>query len=330
MHQFKILRVVAEEGSIAAAARRLHLTPSTLSIQLAQLAEALGFPLHEISGRQLRLTGAGRDALESARRIDDELRLLAQRMAARRGIERGRLSIAAVSTAEYVLPDLIGRFQKAHPGIEARLSIVSRKNLLKRLAEGLDDAYLMTRTPVRDDLEVETVGLNPLVMIAAPDHPGLATPDLTLEALKGEAFVVREKASGTRWWTLRWLEHFGARLRPALELGSNEAIKQAVMGGHGLAVISLHAVLPELAAGRLALLRLPHFPIPVDWRLVRRRGRPETPAAAAFRAHLHEQMPALDRRIVETLSAYELTLECPTTDFAALLHDETPSRSVLP
>lgn len=329
LHQFKILRVVAGEGSIAAAARRLHLTPSTLSIQLSQLAEVLGFPLHEISGRQLRLTGAGRDALESARRIDDELRLLAQRMAARRGIERGQLSIAAVSTAEYVLPDLIGRFRKAHPGIEARLSIVSRENLLKRLSEGLDDAYLMTRTPVDDELEIETVGLNPLVMICAPDHPWLARPDLTLEALTSEAFVVREKASGTRWWTSSWLEHFGTRLRPALELGSNEAIKQAVMGGHGLAVISLHAVLPELAAGRLALLRVPHFPVPVDWRLVRRRGRAQTPAAAAFRAHLHEQMPALDRRIVETLTAHGQTLECPTANFAAMLHDdEAPPRTV--
>ncbi len=329
LHQFKILRIVAEEGSIAGAARRLHLTPPTLSIQLSQLAEALGFPLHEISGRKLRLTGAGRDALETARRLDDELRLLEQRLAARRGIERGRLSIAAVSTAEYLLPDLLGRFRKAHPGIEARLSIVPRKRLLTRLADGLDDAYLMTRMPARDDLEVETVGLNPLVMIAAPEHPWVRQPDLTLAALGSESFVVRETASGTRWWTLRWLQHFGVRLKPALELGSNEALKQAVMGGHGLAVISLHAVLPELQAGRLALLRVPHFPVPVEWRLVRRRGRIETPAAAAFRAHLHEQMPALDRRMVEALNAHGLKLERPADDLAALLaNDEAASRSV--
>ncbi|AKS40648.1 LysR family transcriptional regulator [Wenzhouxiangella marina] len=306
LHQLRILQVVADEGSIAAAARRLHLTPPTLSIQLGQLAEALGMPLHRVSGRRLQLTEAGQDALEAARRIDAELKRLDQRLAARRGIERGRLRIAAVSTAEYVLPSLLGRFRTAHPGIEASLTILPRDRLIERLNEGRDDGYLMTRPPASERLRIETVGLNPLVMIAAPDHPWARQPELAFSAVTEASFVVREPGSGTRLWTADWLARFGAELQPALELGSNEAIKQAVMAGHGLAVISLHAVTLELEAGRLTLLRVPHFPAPVRWSLVQGRGVEPTPAALAFRDHLHDQFPALDATMHEVLARHGL------------------------
>jgi len=302
LHQLRILRVVAEEGSIAGAARRLHLTSPTLSIQLGQLADALGLPLHQVSGRRLRLTEAGMDTLEAARHIDAELRLLDQRLAARRGIERGRLQIAAVSTAEYLLPALLGQFRKFHPGIEASLAILPRIALLDRLADDLDDAYLMTRPPPADDLAVEPVGLNPLVMIAAPSHPWADDPAIDFEAAASARFVVREPGSGTRLWTADWLARFGAELRPALELGSNEAIKQAVMAGYGLAVISLHAVRLEIDTGRLVLLRVPHFPAPMRWYLVRRRSSAISPAAQAFRSHLIEHMPERDRRMRQLLA----------------------------
>ncbi len=307
LHQLRILRVVAEEGSITSAARRLHLTPPTLSIQLGQLSEALGLPLYQVSSRKLRLTEAGHDALEAARRIDAELKRLEQRLSARRGIERGRLRIAAVSTAEYLLPGLLGQFQDAHPGIEASLTILPRNRLLERMSEGVDDGYLMTRPPQKGDLTIETVGLNPLVMIAAPSHPWAKRAKIDFSALAAQRFVVRETGSGTRLWTADWLAHFGADLQPSLELGSNEAIKQAVMAGYGLAIISLHAVKLELQARRLVLLRVPHFPAPVRWSLIQ-RTEAATPAALAFRAHLLEQMPARDAEIIALLKQHGLAL----------------------
>ena len=322
LHQLNILKVVADTGSISGAAQQLHLTAPTISIQLGQLAETLGTPLHEVIGRRLRLTAAGQDALEAARRIDDELRLLEQRLAARQGVERGRLSIAAVSTAEYLLPNLLGRFQQAHPGIQATLTIVPRERLLARLADGLDDAYLMTRPPGDKELVSEALGRNPLVMIAHPDHPWVQRPDLTLEAVSGERFLVREPGSGTRQWTAEWLARFGAELRPALELGSNETIKQAVMGGHGLAVISLKAVLLELESGLLRLVKLPHFPVPVRWHLVRRRQRLLTPATASFRQHLLDWLPQLDELLATTLSRHGQ----PWSSDDEHLLDSTPAR----
>ena len=309
LHQLRILQVIAEEGSIRAAADRLHLTSPTVSVQLGQLAEVLGMPLHQVSGRRLSLTEAGQDALEAARRIGDELRLLEQRLAARRGIERGRLAVAAVSTAEYLLPALMGEFREVHPGIEASLMILPRQALLERLRQGLDDVYLMTRPPEAPDLQVEPIGLNPLVMIAAPSHPLAPLGAVTTEQLREARFVVRELASGTRLWTGEWLAQFGVELRAELELGSNEAVKQAVLAGHGVAIISLHAVQAEVAEGRLRLLHVPRPPTPVRWHIVRRGNRPSSPAAEAFCRDLREKMGPLDEHLKRLLREAGLPTE---------------------
>lgn len=303
LHQLRIFRAVAEAGSIARAAEQLHLTAPTLSIQLKQLSEAAGMPLYEIVGRKLRLTEAGRDMLEAALAVREPLQRLEQQLAARQGVERGRLRIAAVSTAEYFMPQVLGSFRRRHPGIEATLRILPRAALIERLDQGLDDWYLMTRPPARGELERERIGINPLVMIAAPDHPWTRSPRLEFDLVTNTGFVVREQGSGTRLWTAEWLQRFGAELNPELELGSNEAIKQAVRGGYGLAVISLHAVQLELDAGELVLLDVPHFPAPVCWHLLQKPGRIVTPAARAFREHLQVEMPRHDETLIARLES---------------------------
>lgn len=301
LHQLRIFRTVAKTGSIARAAKLLHLTPPTLSIQLRQLSEAAGIALYEVVGRQLRLTEAGHDVLKAARAVHEPLQRLEQQLAARRGVERGRLKIAAVSTGEYFMPRVLGDFRRQHPGIEASLRIQPRSALVERLNEGRDDWYLMTRPPADPALHCEQVGINPLVMIAAPDHPWTRSPAIGVDLIARTGFVVREQGSGTRLWTEEWLQRFGLELKPELELGSNEAIKQAVRGGHGLAVISLHAVQLELEAGELVMLDVPHFPAPVYWHLVQKPGRMITPAAEAFRNHLKENMPRLDAELMDRL-----------------------------
>ncbi|MDQ2070828.1 LysR family transcriptional regulator [Natronospira bacteriovora] len=315
LHQLRIFRTVAETGSITRAAKQLHLTPPTLSIQLRQLSEAAGLPLYEVVGRRLRLTEAGHDMFEAARAVDEPLRRLEQQLSARQGIERGRLKIAAVSTGEYFMPRVLGNFRRQHPGIEASLSILPRSALIERLNEGLDDWYLMTRPPSDRRLENQQVGINPLVMIAAPDHPWTRAPSIGFDLIARTGFVVREQGSGTRLWTEEWLQRFGVELRPELELGSNEAIKQAVRGGHGLAVISLHAVQLELEAGELVMLDVPYFPAPVYWHLVQKPDRRLTPAAEAFHNHLLAEMPRLDQQLVQRL--HDNDQPWPPTDHQA-------------
>jgi DNA-binding transcriptional LysR family regulator len=298
IHQLRILDVVAEEGSVTRAAARLHVTQPTLSIQLRQLAEAVGEPLFEPVGRRLFLTEAGHHVRAAARAIAHELDALQARLSARRGIEQGRLRMTAVSTAEYFLPRLLGEFQRAHPGIDVSLQVLNRADVVRRLEENADDLYLMTRPPDDPGIRAEPMGRNPLVLVAAPGHPWAGRRRIPVRALAGEPLVVREPGSGTRWSTEEWLRSRGVTPRARLELGSNEAVKQAVRGGFGLAVLSAHALLLEMEHGLIVPLDVAGFPIPSRWHLVSRMARPLSPVAEVFRAYLKRQaMPALARTI---------------------------------
>lgn len=319
LNQLKILQVVAEEGSIVRAADRLHLTPPTLSIQLAKLADHLGTPLYEVVGRRIELTGAGRDTVAAAHAIAQELGLLEQRLAARAGVERGRLQVATVSTGESILPRLIGSFQEAHPGLQIALTIVPRDQLLGQIDRGEHDLYLMTRPPKRTGLLIEPVGMNPLVMIAHPTHPWVTDPEHPLKDLATQRVLSRERGSGTQAWIADWLAERGVAFNPSLELGSNEAIKQAVMANHGIAMISLHAVLQEVQSGQLALLHLPGVPTPAWWYVVRPLARQATPATLACLEFLKEEWPKVDAPLLAHLTAENFNIDSLAMEHAGTL-----------
>ncbi|MGE3275920.1 MAG: LysR family transcriptional regulator [Vicinamibacterales bacterium] len=298
LHQLHILDVVAEEGGVTRAAARLHLTQPTLSIQLRQLADIIGEPLIEQVGRRVFLTEAGHEVRQAARQIDDELSALRARLAARRGLEQGRLRMSVVSTAEYFMPRLLGDFQHAHPGIEVALHVLNRSEVVRRMEENADDVYLMTRPPDDRGLRAEPMGGNPLVLVSAPDHPWASRRRIPARAFADVAFVVREQGSGTRQTSEEWFRTRGVRLRARLELGSNEAVKQAVRGGFGVAVLSAHAVLLEVESGLMARLDVAGLPIPSRWHLVTRSGRALPPVVEVFRAYLKKQaMPEMLRAI---------------------------------
>ncbi|MDH4064658.1 MAG: LysR family transcriptional regulator [Acidobacteriota bacterium] len=298
LHQLHILDVVAEEGGVTRAAARLHLTQPTLSIQLKQLADDLGEPLFEQVGRRLYLTDAGHHVRAAARSIAHEIAALEARLSARRGIEQGRLRMTVVSTAEYFMPRLLGEFQRAHPGIDVSLQVLNRAEVIKRLEESADDLYLMTRPPEGSGIRAEPMARNPLIVAAAPTHPWCGRRRIPVKALAGESFVVREPGSGTRLSTEEWLRTRGVTVSARLELGSNEAVKQAVRGGFGLAVLSAYALLLEAEHGLIVPLDVAGFPIPSRWHLVTRAARPLSPVAEVFRAHLKTQaMPELARAV---------------------------------
>jgi LysR family transcriptional regulator, low CO2-responsive transcriptional regulator len=286
LHQLRILAAVADAGGVSRAAERLHLTQPTLSIQLRQLADTVGAPLFDTVGRRLVLTDAGHEVLRTAHDIGTALENLRSRLAARRGVQSGRLELAAVTTAEYFLPRLMGQFQQAHPGVEVALRVANRADILQRIADHRDDAYLMTRPPDDPALRSEAVGRNPLLVVGAPDHPWVGRRRIPTRELATVPFVVREEGSGTRLWTDDWLRGRGITVRTRLELGSNEAVKQAVRGGFGVAVLSAHAVAIELEHGLMAALDVAGFPLPARWHLVTRAGRVLSPVVAAFRVEL--------------------------------------------
>ena len=301
-HQLRLLLAVSREGSVSRAAQRLHLTQPTLSAQLRQLAEQVGLPLFERVGRKLHLTAAGRVVLDTAARVEQELENLDETLAELRGDVVGRLRLAVVSTAETFIPRLLGDFRRERPAVEVSLVVLNRDAVIRRLADNLDDLYIMSRPPQAPPVVATPFLSNPLVVVAAAEHPLAGRETLQIEALAAEEFVLREPGSGTRQAAEHFFAAHGLTLRPRLELGSNEAVKQAVAGGLGLSLLSAHALAHAVDEG-IAVLRVEGTPLPTQWQVVYPAGKRLSPLASAFLEFLRERAAELERSAQARLDA---------------------------
>ena len=301
-HQLRLLLAVSREGSVSRAAQRLHLTQPTLSAQFSHLAEQAGLPLFEPVGPKLHLTAAGRVVLDTAARVEQELENLDETLAELRGDVVGRLRLAVVSTAETFIPRLLGDFRRERPAVEVSLVVLNRDAVIRRLADNLDDLYIMSRPPQAPPVVATPFLSNPLVVVAAAEHPLAGRETLQIEALAAEEFVLREPGSGTRQAAEHFFAAHGLALRPRLELGSNEAVKQAVAGGLGLSLLSAHALAHAVDEG-IAVLRVEGTPLPTQWQVVYPAGKRLSPLASAFLAFLRERAGELERSAQARLGA---------------------------
>ncbi|MEZ5701785.1 MAG: LysR family transcriptional regulator [Burkholderiaceae bacterium] len=291
LHQLRIFHAVAQHNSFARAAEALHLSPPTLSLQVKQLSETLGQPLFEQLGKKIFLTAAGATLAEACADIETRMEQLSQDLSALQGVERGHFNLAILTTVKYTVPKLLGGFCAAHPGIEVAMVVGNRENLLQRVANNLDDLYIMGQPPDNLDLVCEDFADNPLVLVAPPDHPLAGKRRIAPERLAGEPFILREPGSGTRLTAERFFSEKGIQLKTRLEVGSNEAIKQTVAGGLGLAVLSATTVVSELALGELVQLDVKGFPLIRRWHVVYPRGKRLSAATLAFKDWLFEHRP---------------------------------------
>ncbi len=286
LHQLRIFLAVARHSSFARAAQELHLSPPTLSLQVKQLSETVGQALFEQLGKKIYLTAAGRTLAAACEDIETRMERLGEDLAALQGVERGSVKLAILTTVKYTVPKLLGGFCAAHPGIEVAMFVGNRENLLQRLSANEDDLYIMGQPPEQLDLVSEPFADNPLVLVAPPDHPLVGKTGIPPQRLASEPFILREAGSGTRLTAERFFTSHGVNLRNRLEVGSNEAIKQTVAGGLGLAVLSTHTVTAELALGELAQLDVQGFPLIRQWHVVVPRGKRTSAAARAFKEWL--------------------------------------------
>lgn len=278
--QLRCFEAAARLQSVTRAAQELHVTQPTVSAQLRELADAIGEPLFEPAGRGIRLTQAGEALRETVAEIRGSWQRFEARMGEIHGLMRGKLRIAAVTTAEYFVPDVIGPFAAAHPGVDIELAVENRERVVKRLEAGADDVAVMMLPPAHLALHSVPFQDNPLVIVAAAKHP-LAGRRLRLPSLAGERWLMREPGSGTRTVAEDHFASRGFQPRIAMSLGSNEAIKHSVAAGLGIAVLSQLAVQDELArkAPRLVALEVAGFPLRRRWLLVWRKDLPQTVAA---------------------------------------------------
>ena len=293
LKQIQTFMEVARQGSVSKAAERLFVTQPAVSMHIRQLEEAFGVALFEPHGRGIRLTDAGRAFASSTMRVMAELHELESLMAAHAGAKKGRFTLAVVSTAKYFVPMLLVRFAALHPDVEVVLRIDNRENVLGLLARSEADLVIMGRAPANLATEAVPFATNPLGIIAPPQHVLTTRRNVPFATLAEHAFVVREAGSGTRAAMERLFEQHDCALKVAMEMPSNETIKQAVMAGMGLGFLSLRTVRQELAGGYLAVLDIEGMPLIGQWYVTHLAGKTLSPAARAFKGFLIEQGGAL-------------------------------------
>ncbi|SFV16437.1 DNA-binding transcriptional regulator, LysR family [Methylobacterium sp. 174MFSha1.1] len=290
LKQLHAVAAIARLGTMTRAAQELNVTPAALTARIKGLEDEIGLLLFDRTHAGLKPTDAGRELLWAIDSIGTVLETCTERLRTLRGGQGGRVSLGVVSTAKYFAPRIVGGFARAHPGIEIDLVVGNRGATVEALRDYRVDLALMGRAPRDFPITAETVGPHPLVVIAAPDHRFAGRRGLTRAELAEEPFLVREYGSGTR----TVFEEFMAglmirRARIGIDSGSNETIKQTVMAGLGVALISGHTVAAEVADGRLVLLDVEGLPIRRDWFSVRRADKVLSPAGQAFWDFLVEE-----------------------------------------
>lgn len=289
--QLRALRAVAENGSIAAAADMLGLTPPAVHTQLKTLESNMGCVLIErhTSGRS-SLTVEGRTVLQAERTVDTALNTCIEKLRALKSGQSGVVVLGVVSTGKYFAPSLVAELRDAYPDIDVILKVGNRDTTINALQQRSIDLAIMGRPPRSPAVTAESVGDHPHVIIAKPTHPLAQMDNVPATDLLNETFIAREQGSGTRILMTRYLDRIGnGTPYQTIEMGSNETIKQAVMAGLGVAMISAHTVTEELRTGRLAILKRDDLPIIRQWFLLHREDMELTPVIETVRAYISDQ-----------------------------------------
>ncbi len=286
LHQLKVFETVARHSSFTRAAEELFITQPTVSSQVKQLTKSIGLPLFEQIGKSLYLTNAGRELLATCQDVFERLDHFEMKIADLKGTKQGQLRLAVITTAKYFIPRLLGSFCQHYPGIDVALQVINHQEIQKRMLNNEDDLYILSHPPEEIDLRSQPFLDNPLVVVANRNHSLAGQKTISLPSLNNEPFIMREKGSGTRTAVLNLFTKHKISVKVKLELGSNEAIKQAIAGGLGISVLSEHCLISEGISGELTILNVEHFPIKRRWYVSYLSGKQLSVIAQTFLDYL--------------------------------------------
>ena len=284
--QLKLFLAVVDHASVSAAAKAMHITQPTASMQLKEISQSVGLPLYEVIGKKIFFTDTGLELAHTARQMMQAWELFEQQVDAAKGLSKGKLKVSVVSTAKYFMPRLIGQFCKQHPAVDVSLEILNRDGVVKRMHDNLDDLYIMSQPPKDVPLHDNVFLSNPLVAIAANANSLTKLSAVTLSQLSEQRFILREKGSGTRMVADSFFKKHKLKVDIRMELGSNEAIKEAVAGGLGIGILSQHALHGHRKENGVTVLPVKGFPIMSQWHIVHHAKKQLSPIALGFKQHL--------------------------------------------
>ncbi|WP_013320535.1 LysR family transcriptional regulator [Gloeothece verrucosa] len=292
LHQLRVFEATARHGSFTKAAEELYITQPTVSSQVKQLTKAIGLPLFEQIGKRLYLTEAGNELLKTCQDVFDRLDNFDMKIADLKGTKQGSLRLGVITTTKYFVPRLLGAFCEQYPGIDISLQVTNHQQLHQRMLNNEDDLYILSQIPEDVDLNSQAFLDNPLVVVARKGHPLAKKSRIPISELNGEPFIMRETGSGTRQAALKLFNQHRVSVKVRLELGSNEAIKQAIAGGLGISVLSKHTLLST--SEDLTILDVQHFPIERSWYVGYLAGKQLSVIARTFLQFLIDETKSME------------------------------------
>ncbi|MCO5786979.1 LysR family transcriptional regulator [Pseudomonas sp. G11-1] len=301
LRQLQVFRSLCATLSYSRTAEEMALTQPAVSLQMRQLEELVGQPLFEYVGRKLYLTDAATILLAASGDIFNRLEILDMQLSALQGTLHGELRLAVASSIQYLTPHLLAAFRQRHPEVSFRLEVSTRAEVIRRLRDNLDDVVLVGMVPADRALDFFPFLNNPVIAVAAPDHPLAARQQLGLAELESQMVLVREIGSGVRKACDEFFQQKRVHLQRVMQMGSGETVVQSAIAGLGIGLVSAHSAAPWLRNGQLARLDFTDLPLFRSWCAVHARGKRLSPVAEAFLAFLREER-ALIKQLAEPFS----------------------------
>ncbi|NIO03897.1 MAG: LysR family transcriptional regulator [Proteobacteria bacterium] len=251
-HQLRIFHAVAKHESFTRAAKELLLTQPAVSIQVQRLEEMYQTRLFDRIGKKVILTEAGKMLSDYTATILDLSKQADSALQDLRGLKTGNLTIGAgLTLGAYYVPRIIERFSKKYPQISIRMSLNNSSQVVENILSFKDDLGFVARVHHQEKLAVIPFFRENLVLITSSKHPVARKKTLSIHEIEGERFILRERGSATREVVEETLQRCQVPIKVVMELGSNEAIKAAVLADLGISIISNRVVLEEVKMKRL-------------------------------------------------------------------------------
>ncbi len=280
--QFAVFEASARLGSFTRAAEELHMAQPTVSVQIKKLTETVGLPLFEQVGKRIFLTEPGRQLYASCEQVFRTIANVEDSFADIRGLKSGRLWLAVSTTGKYFAPRMLAAFIQRHPGVEVSLQIHNRRTLIDRLTNNEDDLYIFANPPREPEVVRQAILPNPMVVFARADHPLARETRIPLARLAQEPFLMREPGSGTRMVAQELFDRHGLEPMVRMELCTNEAIKQAILAGLGVSIMSRYTLGLDTGQQQLVSLDVEGFPLEGHWYFVYPAGKQLSLVASKF------------------------------------------------
>jgi DNA-binding transcriptional LysR family regulator len=288
LHQLHVFLKITQTKSITRAAEELHLTQPAVSIQLRNFQNQFEIPLTEIIGRQLYVTDFGKDIAIAADTILNEVHAINYKTMAFKGQLSGRLKLAVVSTGKYVIPYFLSDFLKTNTSVELEMDVNNKTKVIKALKNNEVDFALVSVLPKDLAIESEVLLENKLVLIGSTTLESSvkkAIPDV----LYNSPLLFREIGSATRMAMEGYISQKKIQSKMAIQLTSNEAVKQAVIAGLGISIMPIIGLKNELDNKQLKIITSSGLPLTTNWRLIWLKGKKMSPVGTAFLSFIQKE-----------------------------------------